>query len=90
MVRFAHQVVKIPSGVFEQVLLVTLDGEVVMRVALLNQIPGHFALGQQGVGGNGFAADVDGRQQRDGGLDFVGLLFLLAALYGQGAHFFWV
>jgi hypothetical protein len=69
--------------------LVVFDGEVVMSFTLANQIVGDLALGQQGIGGNLFALDIDGIQQRDGGLDFVGALNLLVR-YGQGTYFFWV
>ena len=69
--------------------LVVFDGEVVMSFTLADQIVGDLALGQQGIGGNLFALDIDGIQQRDGGLDFVGALNLLVR-YGQGTYFFWV
>lgn len=88
VIRFAIKVVEIPSGLFQQLSLIAFDGEVVMRVALLDQIAGQLALGQQGVGGDGFPLDVDRLQQWDGGFDFVGLFFLLSAGYWQGAHFF--
>ena len=51
---------------------------------------GELALGQQGVGGDGLAGDVEGFQERDDHPDLVGLLDLVAAVYGQGADFFWV
>ena len=70
--------------------LVVFDGEVVMGVTLADQVVGDVALGQQGIGGNIFALDIDGIQQRDGGFDFVGALELIASRYGQGADFFWV
>jgi hypothetical protein len=60
-----------------------------MSFTLAEQILGDLALGQQGIGGNLFALDIDGIQQRDGGLDFVGALNLLVR-YGQGTYFFWV
>lgn len=69
--------------------LVVFDGEVVMSFTVSDQIVGDFALGQQGVGGNLFALDIDGIKQGDGGLDFVGALNLLVG-YGQGTYFFWV
>jgi hypothetical protein len=69
--------------------LIVFDAEVVMSLTLANQIVGDLALGQQGIGGNLFALDIDGIQQRDGGLDFVGALNLLVR-YGQGTYFFWV
>ena len=69
--------------------LVVFDGEVVMSFTLPDQIVGDLALGQQSIGGNLFALDIDGIKQRDGGLDFVGALNLLVG-YGQGTYFFWV
>jgi hypothetical protein len=40
--------------------LVVFDGEVIMRFTLPDQIVGNLALGQQGVGGNIFALNIDG------------------------------
>ena len=60
-----------------------------MRVALLDQIIGDLMLGQEGIGGNIFALNIDGIQKRDGGLDFVGAFNLLVG-YRQGPYFFWV
>jgi hypothetical protein len=40
--------------------LVVFDGEVVMSVTLPDQIVGDLALGQQGIGGNFFALNIDG------------------------------
>jgi hypothetical protein len=40
--------------------LVVFDGEVVMSVTLADQIVGDLALGQQGIGGNLFALNIDG------------------------------
>jgi hypothetical protein len=59
-------------------------------VSLQHQIVGERALGQQGIGGDVFVVDIDGVEQRDGGLDFIGLLGLFIARYRQGADFFWV
>jgi hypothetical protein len=47
-------------------------------------------LGQQGIGGNIFALDIDGSQQGDGGLDFVGAFTLIVTVCGQGTDFFGV
>jgi hypothetical protein len=47
-------------------------------------------LGQKGIGGNIFVLNIDGLQQRDGGVDFVGALELIANRSRQGAYFFWV
>lgn len=82
-------VFKVQGDVLEKSGLVVFHGEVVIRVALLNQVGGDLALGQQGIGGNFFSLNIDGIQQRDGGLDFVGALdrFIVC---GQGAYFFWV
>jgi len=60
-----------------------------MSFTVPDQIVSDFALGQQGIGGNFFALDIDGIQQRDGGFDFVSA-FDLFIIFGQGAYFFWV
>jgi hypothetical protein len=90
VIRFAIQVIKMETDRFEQLLLVAFDRKVIVGVALLDEVSGQFALGQQGVGRDGFAADVDGIKQGNGCLDLVGLFFLIAAGYRQGPHFFWV
>jgi hypothetical protein len=69
--------------------LVVFDGEVVMSFTLADQIVGDLALGQQGIGGNIFALNIDGIQKRDGGLDFVCAFNLLVG-YRKGSYFFWV
>jgi hypothetical protein len=53
---------------------------------LSDQIVGDLALGQEGIGGNIFALNIDGIKQRDGGLDFVGAFNLLVGC-GQGTYF---
>jgi hypothetical protein len=40
--------------------LVVFDGEVVMSFTLPDQIVGDLALGQQSIGGNLFALNIDG------------------------------
>src|SRR5208283_1280593 len=57
---------------FQQSRLVAFDGEVVMRVAFLDQIGGETALGEQSMGTDLLALNLDGVQQRDGHFDFVG------------------
>jgi len=61
-----------------------------MGVTLPDQVVGDVALGQKGIGGNIFVLNIDGIQQRDDGLDFVGALEFIAIFYGQGTDFFWV
>ncbi len=78
VIGLAVERVKIERGLFKPLFLIAFDGEVVVRAPILNPIAGQFALGQQGIGGDGFALDVDGLQQRDSGFDFVGLFFLVA------------
>lgn len=77
------------ADILAQGRLVVFDGEDVVGV-VLDQVGGELALGQQGVGGEGLAGDVEGFQQWDDHLDLVGLIDLLATAYGQGADFFWV
>jgi len=40
--------------------LVVFDGEVVMSFTLPDQIVGDLALGEEGIGGNIFALNIDG------------------------------
>ena len=77
-----HPVFKVQLDVLKKTWLVCFDGEVIMRLALADQVVGNFALGQQGVAGNFFAFDIDGIQQGDGRLDLVGTLDLFTAFYG--------
>jgi len=70
--------------------LVVFDGEVVVAMALPDDIVGDRALGDQGVGGDFFAFDIYGIKQGDGGFDFVGSFQFLASLYRQASDFFWV
>ena len=77
------------ADVFAQGRLVVFDGEDVVGV-VVDQVFGELALGQQRVGGDGLAGDVEGFQQRDDPPDLVGLLDLIGAAYGQGADFFLV
>jgi hypothetical protein len=70
--------------------LVVFDSEVVMGVALGDEVVGKVALGEKGIGGNIFVLNIDRIQQRDSGFDFVGAFELIARRYRQGADFFWV
>ena len=83
-------VLEVELQVREQSGLVAFDGEIVMRLALLDQIFGEFTLREQGVDGDVLAGDIDGRQQRDGHLNLVRAFDFFPTFYGQGAHFFWV
>jgi len=77
------------TDVFEQAGLVVFDGEVVVGVALLDDVFGELSLCQLGIGGDVFVFDIDGIEQGLCGFDFVGALDLLV-VYGQVAYFFWV
>jgi hypothetical protein len=70
--------------------LVSFYSEMVVSLSLCDQILGQLALGQQGIGANILALDIDGIQQWDGHLDFVRAFDFFAIFYGQGANFFWV
>jgi hypothetical protein len=47
-----------------------------------NHMLSDLALGEQGIGGDGLAADVERFEQRDGQADRMGLLELIAGAYG--------
>ena len=57
---------------------------------VFEEVVGERALGQQGVGGDRLAGDVERLKDRDDHPDLIGLLDFVAAVYGQGADFFWV
>ncbi len=77
--------------ILKQRRLVAFDGEVVVRLPVLDQVAGELALSQERIGADILALDDDGIEQRDSHLDLIGLLgFFGGALYGQGADFFWV
>ena len=81
---------KVTDDVLEQSGLVAFHGEVVVGLPVVDQIRGERALGQEGIGGDRFAVNLDGLEQRSGHGDLVGLLALVGAFYGQGPDFFWV
>lgn len=68
--------------------MVVLGSEMVMSVSLFNKIFGQSTLGQQGVGGDGFALNIEAIEEGDGGFNFVRLFFFVAPFYGQSADFF--
>lgn len=53
-------VFKVQRDVLKKSGLVVFDGEVIMSVSLVDQVGGDLALGQQGIGGNFFALNIDG------------------------------
>jgi hypothetical protein len=69
--------------------LVAFDGEVVVRPAR-DQVGGQVALGQQRIGGDVKAGDVDGVEHRRSRLDLIRALDLIAVVDAQAADFFWV
>ncbi len=81
---------KVADDVLQQSGLVAFHGEVVVGLPVVDQIRGECALGQEGIGGDRFAVNLDGLEQRSGHGDLVGLLALVGAFYGQGPDFFWV
>lgn len=71
--------------------LIGFDGEVVVGVALSNQVVGEFSLGEERIGADVFAVEIEPLEQRDGHADFVGLLYgLRISLARDRADFFWV
>lgn len=67
---------------FKESGLVAFDGEVIMGLSF-NDVIADVALGQQGVGGDGFALDGNGVEQGNDGFDFVGAFGFVAAGDGQ-------
>jgi len=83
-------VFKIKRDVLKKSGLVVFDGEVVMSVTFPDQIVGDIALGQEGIGSNIFALNVDGIKEGDGSFDLVGTFEFFTALYRERSDFFWV
>src|SRR2546430_7987062 len=79
-------ILEIEFQIFQNSRLIAFDGEMVMRLALGDQIVGQLALRQQGIGTDLLARNLDGLEQWDGGLDLVGAFgfFLFLARYWQG------
>ncbi|WPL13250.1 hypothetical protein Thiosp_03048 [Thiorhodovibrio litoralis] len=73
--------------------MVILGDKNVVRAAL-DQVGSELALGEERVGGEGFAGKVEGIEHRDRHPDlplfFWGAFQLIAAIDGQRADFFWV
>lgn len=82
------RILEMDYDLLEEVGLITVDGEMVMRLPLRDQIDGGLAMNPQRVGGNVFTLDIDGIQRRSSRLDRVGALDLITSLYYQGAD--WV
>ena len=78
-----------PANGLRQRGLVFFNGKHIVSRALIDKIVGLLALGQERIGRECFPRDVQGIDERDKHPDFVGLLKLVAAFYGQGADFFW-
>ena len=80
-----------PQGdVFENAALVSFNGEMIMGMTLGNQILSNLALGQEGIGRNVLALQIEGFEQGDGHFDLVGAFEFFIVFYGQSPHFFWV
>lgn len=69
--------------------LVTLDGEVIVRLPL-DEIASQRTLGQQGIARDVLTGEDTALKQRDRHADFLGARLLLTALYGEGTDFFGV
>ena len=72
-IRFLS-ILEIQFDISKECGLIAFDGEVVMGLTIQAQIIGELTLGQEGIGSDIFALDIDGIEQRDGHLDLVGLL----------------
>ncbi|MFH0343374.1 MAG: hypothetical protein ACHBNF_14900 [Chromatiales bacterium] len=72
-VRFVS-ILEEAGEILEQCWLVAFDGEVVVRLSVLDQVAGELALSQERIGANILVRDGDGIEQRDSHLDLIGLL----------------
>jgi len=81
---------EIELKIFKDSGLITLNGKVVMGIAVFNHVVGNCTLSQQGIGGNVLTLDIDGIEQGDSGFYFVGALGLFVVVSGEETDFFWV
>jgi len=85
--RFA--ILKQQRDVVLQRGLITFGCEVVITAAL-HHVISQLTLCEQGIGRDQFALDLNGIKQWRKHANLIGLLALIAPLYGQSADFFWV
>jgi hypothetical protein len=83
-------VLKIEHDVGKEPRVVAFDGEMIVRLAFVDEVVGELALGQKGIAADVLALDVEGIEQGGGHLDFVGAFDFIGTGYGQGTDFFWV
>jgi hypothetical protein len=83
-------VLEIQLDVLEDSTLIALYSEEIMGVTFVDDVFGEFALGEEGISGDGFALDIDGVEDRSGHLDFVCAFNFIRTFYGQRTDFFWV
>ena len=76
------------ANIVHETWLIVFGREVIVRPTP-DDVGGQCALGQQRVASDVAPGDITSSQQRHGHADFVGLLVLIAACYGEGADFFW-
>ncbi len=72
---------KIDGELFQQMVVIALDGEGVRGPALSDGIASELTLGEQGLGAARFAAKLDGVQQRDRCFACIRRLRLVASFY---------
>lgn len=75
--------------ILQQRWLIAFDDEVIVSELGADET-GDLALGEQRIGGDVFVLEIQPREQRDRGFDFVGLFDgVRIACYGQNTDFFW-
>lgn len=72
-----------------QARLIGFDREVVVS-RTLDHIGSELTLGEERIGGDVLALNIDAVEQWDEHSNFIGLLGFFMAFYRQGADFFWV
>ena len=81
-------VFEMQANIVHEPWLIAFGREVIVRPTP-DDVGGQCALGQPRVASDVTPGDITSGQQRHGHADFVGLLVLIAAFYGEGADFFW-
>jgi hypothetical protein len=81
-------VLEVELDVLKECGLVLFNGEVIVCLTLLNQVVGDMALGQEGIGGDILALDIDGIKEGDSRFDLVSAFEIFSPFYREGPHFF--
>lgn len=83
-------VAKVELDIGKKCRLVSFDREMIVGFTFQDQVVSQRSLGEKGICCDDLAFDLNGIEEGDGRLDFIGSLELFIPFFGQSAYFFWV